>query len=78
MRNCLVHKSCVVFRHKSVSSAQGPLFPLDPQDLELQLSFTKHVTRAYLHHLVLPFSRLSNSGAVVKSVVMIFILEPRR
>ena len=35
-------------------------------------SFKKHVTRAYPHYLVLLLSRLWNSGAVIKSVVMIF------
>ena len=34
-------------------------------------SFKKHVTRAYPHYLVLLLSRLWNSGAVIKSVVMI-------
>ena len=34
--SCLVHKSRVVFRHIAVSSAQEPLFLLDPQDLQLQ------------------------------------------
>ena len=33
---CLVHQSRVVFRHIAVSSAEGPLFLLDPQDLQLQ------------------------------------------
>ena len=30
---CLVHESCVVFRHNAVYSTQGSLFLLDPQDL---------------------------------------------
>ena len=34
-------------------------------------SFKKHVTRAYPHYIVLLLSRLWNSGAVIKSVVMI-------
>ena len=54
---------------------QGHLFPLDPQDLAAApIAFTKHVTSAYLQGLVFPFARLSNSGAEVKSVVVIFIL----
>ena len=35
-------------------------------------SFKKHVTLAYPHYLVLLLSRLWNSGAAIKSVVMIF------
>ena len=30
---CLVHESCVVFRHNAACSNQGPLFLLDPRDL---------------------------------------------
>ena len=70
---CLVHESYTVFRHNNVCSTQVPLFLLDPQDLlPAAISFEKHVTRAYPHYLVLLLSRLWNSGAVIKSVVMIF------
>ena len=69
---CLVHESCVVFRHNSVCSNQGPLFLLDPRDPFIRShSFKKHVTRALPHYLVLLLSRLWNSGVVIKSVVMI-------
>ena len=69
---CLVHESCVVFRHNAVCSNQAPLFLLDPRDPFIRShSFKKHATRALPHYLVLLLSRLWNSGAVIKSVVMI-------
>ena len=64
----LVHEFRAVFRLMVVSSAQGPLFLLYPQDL---------AAAANIQDPVLPLSRLSNSGAVVKGVVMIFILLSR-
>ena len=70
-----VHESHTVFDRKAASSAQGHLFLSDPQNL-LAATFTstKQLTSAYPQGLVLWFPRLSNSGAVVKSVVIIFIL----
>ena len=67
--------SHTVFDRKAVSSAQGHLFLLDPQYLAVaSIASTKQLTSAYPQGLVLRFPRLSNSGAVVKSVVIIFIL----
>ena len=52
--------------------AQGHLVLLDPRDLAASpTAFTKQVTRAYPQTLLLLFPRISNSGAVVKSVVSI-------
>ena len=63
-----------MFDRKAVSSAQGHLFLLDPQYLAAAIiTSMKQLTSAYPQGLVLRFPRLSNSGAVVKSVVIIFI-----
>ena len=71
----LVHESHTVFDRKAVSSAQGHLFLLDPQYLAtVSIASTKQLTSSYPQGLVLRFPRLSNSGAVVKSVVITFIL----
>ena len=70
-----VHESHTVFDRKAVSSAQGHLFLLDPQYLAAApIASTKQLTGAYPRDLVLRFPGLSNSGAVVKSVVISFIL----
>ena len=54
------------------------LYPIHPKPCNCSHSFTKHANRAYHHDLMLMFSRLWNSGAVVKSVAVIFILKPSR
>ena len=54
---------------------KGTFFLLDPQHLAAApIAATKQLTSAYLQGLVLRFPRLSNSGAVVKSVVVILIV----
>ena len=60
---CFVTMLCVDL------NAPIPLRPSRP--FTRSHSFNKHVTRAYPHYLVLLLSRLWNSGAVIKSVVMI-------
>ena len=77
-RRRLVHKSRAMFGYKAISSAQGPLSLLDPKGLSAAAIPSRNATRACLHDIILPFSRLSNSGAVVKSVVMIFMLQSPR
>ena len=68
----LALESRAVFCRKAARLAQGHLVLLDPRDLAAPpTAFTKQVTRAYPQTLLLPFPRLSNSGAVVKSVVSI-------
>ena len=69
LRLRLVHKSRFVFRHKAISSTQGPLLLLDPKVISAAAIPSRNVTRAHLYDIILPFSRLSSSGAMVESVV---------
>ena len=73
---CLVHESRVVFRHNTVCSTQGSLFLLliYPQDLSPAAIPTRNTSLALTptHYLVVLLSRLWNSGAAIKSAVMIF------
>ena len=54
---------------------KGPSSSYTLKTLQVQ-PFLKETRHSYLpHYIVLSFPRLSNSGAVVKSVAMIFILQ---
>ena len=69
---CPVHASFFVFRHNAVCSTQGPLFVLDPQDLSPVDIPSRNTSLALTPtKFVLLLSRLWNSGAAIKSVVMI-------
>ena len=54
---------------------RDPLFIRPLKTFSCSHAFRKHVTRAYPHYIILPFSRVSNSGVDAKSTVTIPILE---